>query len=110
MKVSKTLFVSIFLTTECNLNCKYCYVKRYLKLRPADININKLTKFIEDLTSKLKINVCLEGGEPTLYPYFVDVLKMLIENRNVERVAVLTNGVLFSKFVGYLTDQSRKFY
>ena len=59
--------IVLVMTTKCNLNCLYCYQKRY---KPIDLDFNHiiaLVKFINNskIFSK-KICFTFYGGEPLL--------------------------------------------
>lgn len=58
--------IYIYLTNECNMYCKHCYLGKRLTLRetmPIDMVLNHLA-FWRKLGSK---KICFLGGEPTLY-------------------------------------------
>ena len=69
-------YLSIALTTECNLGCPFCYVdksKRWM-FNPA------LAKSIVDNAAEEgTLAVSFGGGEPSLYPYLEDVLRFTHE-------------------------------
>ena len=69
-------YLSIALTTECNLSCPFCYVdksKRWM-FNPA------LAKSIVDNAAEEDtLAVSFGGGEPSLYPYLEDVLRFTHE-------------------------------
>ena len=69
-------------TNHCNLDCKYCFNKEPLKK-------HKLVNFIDELYPKilkeikeyrLNKNITISGGEPTLNPYLIDIIKYLYKN------------------------------
>lgn len=84
-------FVSIQLTSRCNLDCKICF--RRLGLQEVD------TKNIFSLISEIaKFNVdmiVLSGGEPLLRKDLIDIIKF-IKNKGI-KVALQSNGLLLSK-------------
>ena len=69
-------YLSIALTTECNLSCPFCYVdksKRWM-FNPA------LAKSIVDNAAEEgTLAVSFGGGEQSLYPYLEDVLRFTHE-------------------------------
>lgn len=96
---------TIFLTDDCNLNCKYCYEgekeKNYMSVETAD----KAIQFIDSTTKKALpylnhncITVILYGGEPLLnhkvLRYIVSELKEKTEY-NV-RFDMTTNGTFLN--------------
>ena len=83
--------LTIYLTSDCQLTCKHCYVDKTIKyeLKPDDLlwildNIqNKRTTFL--------------GGEPLMYPYIKDCLEAF------KGVTLATNGLLIDeKNIGML--------
>ena len=69
--------INVDLTTGCNFNCAHCIDEHI-------INTGKLLKidYIKGLIKNwskngLKSVILIGGGEPTLYPYFEDVVKFI---------------------------------
>ncbi len=79
------------LTGRCNFNCEYCRGLREdcQSDMPVDVAISVLEQWCDQ---GLK-NVRFTGGEPLLYPH-LETLVMYAKSRNVERVAVSSNGSL----------------
>lgn len=84
----------IDLTTACNNRCEWCYANTQNKTKEyIDLNvINELVKHLKQIKCK-KIN--LLGGEPTLHPDFIEILKLC--NINEFHICVITNGRKFSQ-------------
>ena len=88
------------ITNECNLRCKHCYHESYEK---ENIDIDKLIKIGDQLCSALekwnkKGSFSITGGEPLMNSNNLFQLLDYLENRNIDRIDLLTNGTL-------LTDQ-----
>ncbi|RLA81655.1 MAG: hypothetical protein DRG33_00100 [Deltaproteobacteria bacterium] len=90
--------VEYYITTDCNLNCRYCYLRRYgdelypRRLRKAEKiveNSKILTNWLKerDFAGKLEIF----SGEPTILPYFFDILDYVLENLPKTKVVIPTN-------------------
>lgn len=82
----------MILTNRCNFKCPYCRGLKVLaedctKDMPFETAQYVLNEWIQD---GLK-NVRFSGGEPTLYPYLNDLVK-IAKNGNVNRIAISTNG------------------
>jgi len=62
-----------------------------------DYNYDSLIKRIEKLKDKIKTydSIYLSGGEPTLNPRFLDVLRYVSQNFPKQRIKLLTNGRKF---------------
>lgn len=70
--------IDIKITNYCSFNCEYCYQDSTKQGKHGD------TGWIKSLASKLKeervFEVALGGGETTLHPDFVDILKEFRKN------------------------------
>ena len=88
--IAKT--VNWHITSECNYNCTFCQVKN-LNVGVTDILDSK------SILKKLKIleveKVNITGGEPLLYPFTYDIIKIAKKMGFVTSVA--TNGSLLTK-------------
>ena len=85
---------------KCNNNCLMCTNPDWPW--PAwdggfDYNYDSLIKRIEKLKDKIKTydSIYLSGGEPTLNPRFLDVLRYVSQNFPKQRIKLLTNGRKF---------------
>lgn len=100
-RVYKNANVSIFLTDYCNACCKFCIEqveyrnkKDMLLKKPHICDDNEYLRRIEYILSvirPLNTSLSITGGEPTLSPRFVKVLK-LIKKFNFRKVTINTNG------------------
>lgn len=73
--------ISLFLTFKCNLKCNYCSLLFSTggKWPQSEISSVKEWKdFLKGLKDPIK-EITLTGGEPTLYPGFVDLVNWLLE-------------------------------
>lgn len=80
----------------CNIDCKFCF---YRGLEPKDIK--------EDIYKQIELGKNLgvtdwdiSGGEPTILPYWFDLLDDLVKN-GFRKIAVISNGYKLSdkKFI-----------
>ncbi len=88
--IAKT--VNWHITSECNYNCKFCQTKNR-NVGVTDILDSK------SIFKKMKIleveNVNITGGEPLLYPFTYDIIKIAKSMGFVTSIA--TNGSLLTK-------------
>lgn len=102
--------------TACNCACLYCNcnikpgkylikdINKYAKeqLEQEKANSFDLRPTVYDLISNGYISkhttIDFAGGEPTIYPYFDDIVKMLLE-AGIRKMVIHTNGIKFSKVV-----------
>ena len=99
-KLYKNFNFSIFVDDYCNADCKFCvaqlryqhknqmYNKQHIK--DKDEYLNRLD-FVLQQIRPLNPSISLTGGEPTLSPIFVDILK-LVDKYNFRKRTVTTNG------------------
>lgn len=63
--------IEVETTPSCNFSCEYCINKQHLSFdenKKFNINFDMLFQFISQLNIKKKIQIILNGGEPTLHP------------------------------------------
>lgn len=85
--------ISVILTDECNMRCKYCTTAK----RPIDVTTEVLQKLVHllDLTAPARLDINYHGGEPTLvWDSIVELyerLQPLAESREISH-NICTNG------------------
>lgn len=91
----------LILTDRCNLKCPYCRgLKKELQ---GDISL-PLAQYIISIWQEHKIqNIRFSGGEPTLYPHLLSLVKGC-KNIGVKRIAISTNGTADLSFYDKLID------
>lgn len=77
--------------SRCNCDCVFCCVRDEIA-RSQDIDLNYLKERIVEHPSETIIDFF--GGEPTLYPYFIEALSFARGRGHKCRIA--TNGRIFS--------------
>lgn len=83
--------VSTWLTINraCNLSCKWCYAQKVNRDNNMDLNTAKrLVDISYDIGVK---NIKLIGGEPTIYPYFFELLEYIMKYHI--GITIVTNGI-----------------
>ncbi len=73
----------------CNLSCKWCYAQETDKNCNMELDIAK--QLINISTDNGIKNFKLIGGEPTIYPFFWDVIEYIIKAN--ASITIITNGV-----------------
>ena len=93
--------LSLCITGQCNLQCKYCFSDKKKGL--SDIDLIKLNEFLYYLSKREEINnVFITGGEPLLYYNFYELIESI--SKLSSNIYLLTNGVLLSEYVMNLLD------
>lgn len=87
-------YLSIALTTRCNLNCVYCSKK---DRKVKDIDNGLLKRVLKEAIDLGLTKVEFTGGEVFLYPYFWEIIPWLRE-KDVT-VLIVTNGTLIDREV-----------
>ena len=82
--------VTLNLNTTCNLHCKWCYnQEKQHKLLKFELFV----KFYDDIIKNNVTSMTLIGGEPTIHPQFVEILRKLEK----QEVHLFTNAIRFSE-------------
>ena len=99
----------ISLNSICNFACTYCVSDKEVN-SPRRAHTGKSLSAREFATLVFKLNsilqleeVRLTGGEPTLYPELIELIRLLKEI-GIPKVALTTNGYLLTKIVENLKE------
>jgi MoaA/NifB/PqqE/SkfB family radical SAM enzyme len=91
----------LVITRRCNLTCGYC--NEYDRVSPP-VPYDLLTARLRKLRELRAWMVCLTGGEPTLHPDLIRILRLMAE-LGFRRRQLLTNGYRLTKrLIGQLND------
>jgi|GEM_PF-5540944 len=86
------------LTTYCNLNCQFCQRKELLKkkvITKKHLTLKKFKKILEKLNDVDTISISSGYGEPSLNPYFAEIIEHAKKNK--KRIIMFTNGNILNK-------------
>jgi len=103
---SDTLSVSIIPTTDCNLNCIYCYSDGGCE--KINLNFDFVKLFIDMLISKNQnckfINLYFAGGgEPLLnFNLIKQIVDYTINYNLIPHIRIVTNGILVPLYIDWL--------
>ncbi|KAF5295113.1 hypothetical protein FQA39_LY13264 [Lamprigera yunnana] len=92
-------YLRISLTERCNLRCLYCMPAEGVKLSPngklltTDEIIRVAELFVKEGVTKIR----LTGGEPTVRKDLTDIIVNLKKLKNLETVAMTTNGIVLTR-------------
>lgn len=99
--------VVLELTENCNFRCKMCfywgetgcYSKKNAVKTPTVMELDLVKRIVTDL-APAKPLYSLFGGEPLLYPYLEEVIKMIKKSGSI--IDTPTNGTLLKKYAAML--------
>jgi len=91
------------LTNRCNLRCFWCTEKYFRQKYPDEIDGKVAMKAISEMAELGTKSITFEGGgEPTIHPDFIDIIKYTTDN-GIE-AGVITNGTMLYKLYNDLGD------
>jgi len=90
-------YLRISLTDACNLRCVYCMPEQ-MSFRPRDELLfdDELRRLITIFAATGFRKIRFTGGEPTLRPALVDLVRHAHQTAGIESVGLTTNGVLLA--------------
>lgn len=88
-------YLRVSLTDVCNLRCVYC-MPEDMTFRPRDeLMSDEEIITIVRMMAELGINkVRLTGGEPTVRPHVVEIVRQIAHIPDIREIAMTTNGIL----------------
>lgn len=96
------LFITWLPTYRCNVNCNFCSTHELSKRYPESLSKERAIEIAHQIGKNKTWMVGFTGGEPLLWPYLFDVIKILKKyNLNVY---IVTNGLLLKKFAQKIID------
>lgn len=90
------------ITSRCNSRCKTCNIWKYKVNR--DIDYIALNKALQDPFFSEVVAVGLNGGEITLVPDFIEILKSVLVLPNLHFITLISNGLLPEKLFSLLKE------
>ncbi|MDR3676435.1 MAG: radical SAM protein [Acidobacteriota bacterium] len=98
MHTSHTVLSNVDLTNRCNLTCPVCFANANAAGYLYEPSFEQITGMLEGLRAQRPVPnrvVQFSGGEPTLYPRFMDVLRKATE-LGFTHIQAATNGISFA--------------
>lgn len=95
----------IEITNSCNQNCKTCFADsngfNFLSIK----KINEMLDILLECENNLEV-LQISGGEPTLHPKIVEILK-LANSKNFKSIMLNTNGKRIANDIGFVKDLAK---
>lgn len=98
-------YLRISLTDVCNLRCVYC-MPEDMHFRPrAELMTGEEILFLVKVGASLGVDkIRLTGGEPTIRPNVVDLVREMAAVPGIKDLAMTTNAILLDKLAQPLAD------
>jgi GTP 3',8-cyclase len=98
-------YLRISLTDVCNLRCVYC-MPEHMKFRAREELMSDAELiYLVQVAASLGVNkIRLTGGEPTVRPHIVELVRTIAGVPGIDDLAMTTNGILLDKLAQSLAD------
>jgi len=97
--VSHSGLANLDLTNRCNLTCPVCFANANVAGYLYEPSLDQVRSMLQALRSEQPVAgriVQFSGGEPTLYPHFLDAVRIARE-QGFSHIQVATNGIRFAE-------------
>lgn len=98
---------NIAIVNYCNLKCPYCFADDMIQEEMAAITLEDYKKILSFISRTPKNHIGIIGGEPTLHPDFIEILKetnKYCKECNTS-ATLFTNGIELDKFLPYIGER-----
>jgi cyclic pyranopterin phosphate synthase len=97
-------YLRISVTDRCNFRCMYCMPLEGLQWLPRKdlLTYEEITDVVRQLAPLGLRRLRITGGEPTIRPDLVELIRMLRAVEGIEDIALSTNGVKLPELAGPL--------
>lgn len=91
-------YLRISLTDACNLRCVYCMPEHMTFLPRQELMTDEEILFLVRVGASLGVNkIRLTGGEPTIRPNLVELVRGIASTPGIQDLAMTTNAILLDK-------------
>jgi GTP 3',8-cyclase len=99
-------YLRISLTDRCNFRCVYCMPEMGMKFQPRDeiLTDDELIRVVGAFAELGFTKFRLTGGEPTIRPHLVDIVRAIKLFQGVEEVTMTTNALLLGRMADGLAE------
>lgn len=102
-------YLRISLTDACNLRCVYCMPENMQFMHRKSLMSDEELLSLVRVAASLGVNkVRLTGGEPTIRPNLVELVRAIAATPGIGDFAMTTNGLLLDKLAQPLADAGLK--
>jgi GTP 3',8-cyclase len=99
-------YLRISLTDRCNFRCVYCMPAIGMKFQPRDEHLtdDELLRLVGLFARVGFTKIRLTGGEPTIRPHLVDLVREMKSFAGIQELSMTTNALLLSRIADDLKD------
>lgn len=92
-------YLRISLTDRCNFRCVYCMPATGMQFQPREeiLTDEELLRVVHLCTKLGFRKIRLTGGEPTIRPHLVELIREIKRFPGVEEISMTTNGLLLGR-------------
>ncbi|HPD08638.1 MAG TPA: radical SAM protein, partial [Methanomassiliicoccales archaeon] len=104
LHLSHTALANLDLTNRCNMKCPICFANANQAGYVYEPSFEEVVKMMQVLRDSKPVPcpaIQFAGGEPTIYPQFVDVVRKAKE-LGFAQIQVATNGIMFANDFEFL--------
>lgn len=92
------------ITDKCNLKCSYCFANEFVNKTENEISLENFISAMNFITQdKTERMIGLIGGEPTTHSNFAKILKLVIENEDINIATLYTNAIDIKKYANEIS-------
>ena len=96
--------VRISVTSACNFSCFYCHREGFLPNSSSEMTPEEMERIVRIMASLGVSRVKLTGGEPTVRPDIVEIVRRLASVDGVVDLSMVTNGSKLVKLAAELKE------
>lgn len=99
-------YLRISLTDRCNFRCVYCMPELGMKFQPRDemLTDDELIRLVGLFAELGFTKLRLTGGEPTIRPHLVDLIRQMKAFPGIREVSMTTNALLLGRMAADLKE------
>lgn len=102
-------YLRISLTDACNLRCVYCMPEDMTFRHRSELMSDAELLYLVKIAASLGVTkIRLTGGEPTIRPGIVELVREIAATPGVKDVAMTTNGILLDRLARPLVEAGLK--
>jgi len=109
LHISHAALANLDLTNRCNLRCPICFANANVQgyvYEPSYEQVVEMLRVIRNVKPVFPPAVQFSGGEPTIHPRFLDILKAA-RSMGFTHLQIASNGIRLAKDLEF-TNQSRE--